>query len=83
MADHKFQVEGKEYDWVGGVSETPYRIVFNGENVVVIVIKEGNDKEIALMLNFVDHDTFWLYSGNADSPFPDVHIREYFRRISN
>ncbi len=83
MQERKFSLEGETYTWAGDETEAPYRVIFNGENIIVIVTEDPEGKEVPVTLNFDGADTMWIYPDYAGSPVQDQHIREYFRRIAD
>jgi hypothetical protein len=49
-----------------------------------IVIRTKDDKTGVVHVgtyHIVDKDLMWAYGGNTDPEVPDLHIREYFRRV--
>ncbi len=62
--------------------ESAYKIVYSSQNVIVETDTEPvTGKQTVTILNFIGPDVMWIYVGGADKSFPDMHLREYFRRI--
>ncbi len=62
--------------------ESAYKIVYSSQNVIVETDTEPfTGKQTVTILNFVEPDVMWMYTGGADKSFPEMHLREYFRRV--
>jgi hypothetical protein len=82
MPDIEVPVAGELQPFKGHESREPYNVLFCNAFTVVISAKQifGEDHE-ATTLHFMDGDRFWIYTGGTDPRVPDVHTREFFRRL--
>jgi len=75
MGDSLHRLDG--YHW-----QSAYRVVYRNAHAVVAVSREqGSGNEVAVKYNFVSPDVMWIYVGGTDKMFPDLHYREYYRRV--
>ena len=82
MPDIEVPVSGKSRPFAGGDHRKAYKIVFCDASMVVWSAKRSyGEGEEATTFNFVDPDTFWVYTGTTEPKLPDLHAREYFRRV--
>ena len=82
MPSIEVPVSGVTKPFAGSEERKPYAIVFCNRTSTVYTAKQPFGEElVATTFNFVDRDTFWVYGGDTDPAVPDVHIREYFRRV--
>lgn len=82
LPDWDVDIEGKTHHMVGFSNSSPYKITYSGPDAAVIVAK--NPVTLAsepTTYNFVDTDTFWIYSGRGNDESPGSHLREYFKRV--
>jgi len=76
------QPDGSTRVLVGFSSKCPYKVVHSDQAMIVIVACHPITGEPqATTYNFVDADTFWVYTGRGGDESPGSHLREYFRRI--
>jgi hypothetical protein len=82
MPDIEVPVAGESEPFAGVDERKPYRVLFCNSTMLVIANKKYlDDEDEAAILNFVDRDTFWLYS-DGNPKVPEFHTREYFRRVA-
>lgn len=82
MPDIKVPVAGEPKPFKGHEEREPYQVLFCNAFSVVISAKRpfGRDQE-ATTLQFVDENNFWIYTGGTSPTVPDLHTREFFRRL--
>ena len=74
--------QGLETTMKGFRDSSPYEVVATTAQAVAVKMKEPvTGTAIVQVFNFVSPDVMWIYVGGADKSFPDLHIREYFRRV--
>ena len=81
-----FRLESKgEWSEIERTEErSSYKLLYCTEQIAVVQSVEmvtGNP--LVLTYNFSDSGVMWVYLGNIDTAFPDLHIREYFRRVDS
>lgn len=82
MPDTQVSVKGELEPFAGFEERTPYKTLFCDERLVVIEAKKTAAEEKGVTTYFfVGPDAMWIYGGTNDPKIPDLHIREYFRRI--
>jgi ribosomal protein S18 acetylase RimI-like enzyme len=82
MPDIEVPVSGESRPFVGIDQRAQYKILFCSGAMVVWSTKLSFDTEPkATTYMFVDSNTFCVYSGGNDPKVPDLHTREYFRRL--
>jgi hypothetical protein len=82
LPDFNVVIEGKTHEMKGFVSSSSYTVLYSSPKVVAVSSEEpvtGNT--VVTIYNFVDRNTFWVYTGGSDKALPDSHYREYFRRV--
>jgi hypothetical protein len=66
----------------GFTKSSEYKVIYSSSQVVVISSTDPKDgKASVTTYNFVIDSLMWAYSGGADPSVPDIHIREFFRRV--
>ena len=75
----QIKIKGKSYDWHSENETVTYKNLGCTDNFISLKYTLNNTEFISL-LNFVDDDTYWIYTG---SPLlGDVsNTREYFKRV--
>ncbi|NZA26827.1 hypothetical protein H0E84_10565 [Luteimonas sp. SJ-92] len=82
MPDVEVPIAGERTMFAGFEEHKPYEILFCSRFAVVWSAKRPFGTELAATtFNFIDDDTFWIYAGGTDPAVPDLHTREYFRRV--
>lgn len=67
--------------FAGSEERKPYSVLFcNDYSIVWSANRPFGSEPVAYTFNFVDPDTFWVYTGGTDPTLPDLHAREFFRR---
>jgi hypothetical protein len=83
LPDLTVLVNGKETTFQGARYITTYKILFQTEKQIVITsINQFTKKSEATIFYFDSPDLMWVYLGGADDSIPDLHAREYFRRVN-
>ena len=81
MPDLRLMREGEEKLFEGFQEQSEYELLYCTEKVAVAMGKEAvTGKPLVTTYNFPEPNIMWVYIGNEDSAFPNLHIREYFRR---
>jgi hypothetical protein len=82
MPDIEVPVSGESRVFAGSDKRKPYKVLFCNASMVVWSAKRSfGEGEEATTFNFVDADTFWIYTGSTEPKLPDLHTREYFQRV--
>ncbi|WP_111264978.1 hypothetical protein [Marilutibacter maris] len=82
MPDIEVPISGQMSPFSGFEERKPYKVLFCSNSTIVWSARQPfGDTDEATTVNFVDPDTFWVYTGSADPKMPDLHTREYFRRV--
>ncbi len=80
--DHEVMVNGEKKPFKGFDGTSPYKVLYNDERIVVISSNQPITGKVDVTIYHFDSDNvMWTYEGGAEPPVPDLHIREYFRRI--
>lgn len=80
--DHEVMVNGEKKPFEGFEGTSPYKVLYNDERIVVISSMQSiTGKADVTTYHFDSDKIMWTYEGGAEPPVPDLHIREYFRRI--
>lgn len=58
-----------------------YRMLFCDARVTVIHSTDATGKDSVSTYHFIGPDRMWVYGGKEDPAVPDLHVREYFRRV--
>jgi hypothetical protein len=83
MPDTQVNVNGKTIPFAGFNSTNRYKVLFCSPRMVVVQSPEPvSGEETAATMYFVGNDEMWVYVGNNDPAVPDLHVREYFKRIT-
>lgn len=82
MPDTQVTVNDKLMPLVGFDKRAPYKVLFCNERMVAVESTEPftGDTEVTTYF-FVGSDAMWAYAGNNNAKTPDLHIREYFKRV--
>ncbi|GEM_PF-2299480 len=84
MPEIRFKKEGKERVLEGWTFEETINILGQTNSQIAFLSKAfGSDlveEGFINLITFDSADTFWLYVGH--SPLVDLHVREYFSRVS-
>lgn len=82
MPDLQATVAGKTQTFAGTDQRHPWRMLFCNEHTTVWTSRKlFGEGDQAWTFHFVDADTFWVYGGSTEAAMPDLHIREFFRRV--
>ena len=82
MPDLNVPVNGSPVAFAGFEERKPYTLLLcNDLGVVISSPETGSGRMLATTYYFVGPDLFWVYAGSNDPKMPDLHIREYFRRV--
>jgi len=82
MPDLEVPSNGAIVNFAGFEERKPYEtLLCNDIEVVTRSPPQRADRVVATTYYFVAPDVFWVYAGSTDPMLPDLHIREYFRRI--
>ncbi len=82
MPDNQVDVKGKLTPFAGFEERNPYKVLFCNERMVVVETAEAVTGERSAITYFlVGTDAMWVYVGTNSPKVPDLHIREYFKRI--
>lgn len=82
MPDTQVDVKGKLTPFAGFEERNPYKVLFCNERMVVVETAEAVTGERSAITYFlVGTDAMWVYAGTNSPKVPDLHIREYFKRI--
>jgi hypothetical protein len=82
MPDTQVDVKGELKAFAGFEERNPYKILFCNERMVVVETAEAvTDESSVTTYFFVGTDAMWIYAGTNSPKIPDLHIREYFKRI--
>ena len=80
--DHEAMINGEKKPFEGFDEVSPYKVLYNDERVVVISsIEPITGKTNVSTYHFDSDKIMWAYAGGSEPPVPDLHIREYFRRV--
>jgi len=80
--DHEVMVNSEKKPFEGFNGTSPYKVLYNDDRIVVIsLIQPITGKSDVTIYHFDSDKIMWTYEGGAEPPVPDMHIREYFRRI--
>jgi hypothetical protein len=83
MPDTQVSVKGKLVPFAGFDETTPYEVLFCNSRMLVVKSRAPFTNEDEVTTVFLDGAaSMWAYVGNNRDDVPDLHIREYFRRIS-
>jgi hypothetical protein len=82
MPDIEVPVSGESKPFAGFEHRAPYKVLFCNSTTVAwsSTVPFAREPKATTAL-FLDANTFWVYSGTTDPKVPDLHSREYFRRI--
>ena len=82
LPDIDAPVSGEITRFTGSEDRKAYDVLFCNDTVVVWSAKRSFGGGVdATTFNFVGPDTVWVYTGTTVPGVPDLHAREYFRRI--
>lgn len=82
MPDTRVNVRGELMPFAGFEERKPYKILFCNPRMDVIEATEAVTEESNITTYFfVGHDEMWVYSSTNNPKIPDLHIREYFKRV--
>ncbi|TKR30682.1 hypothetical protein FCE95_11290 [Luteimonas gilva] len=82
MPETEVRVQGKLKPFDSFEERKPYRTLFCSQRMAVIETKQTATEEKGVTTYFfIGPDAMWVYGGTNDPKVPDLHIREYFRRI--
>jgi len=82
MPDTQFLVGGKPRPFGGFEERSTYRVLFCNARMVAIAARESATGEEEIWTYFFSGpDAMWTYTGTNRPNIPDLHAREYFRRI--
>jgi hypothetical protein len=61
--------------------KSSYVVLYENEKTIIVsgTAPVSGEKE-ATVYTFVEPDVMWVYIGSVDPFFPNLHIREYFKR---
>jgi hypothetical protein len=82
MPDTQVTVEGELKPFAGFEERNPYKILFCNDRMAVVETTETvTGVNSVTTYFFVGTDVMWAYVGTNSPKVPDLHIREYFKRI--
>ena len=82
MPDTQVSVGGEARPFVGIDERNAYRVLFCDARMVVIAAPDAVTGEDDVSTYFFSGpDAIWVYMGTNRPEVPDLHAREYFRRI--
>jgi hypothetical protein len=82
MPDIEVPVSGNLRPFAGADTRKPYSILFCNASMIIWSAKQSfGEGDEATTFNFIDAETFWIYTGSSKPKLPDLHAREYFRRV--
>ena len=83
MPEIKFIKDGKEHVLDGWVNEGLMEVIGRTSWQIAVLVKAATPifPDSISIITFVDWDTYWVYLGNSSAA--GMHVREYFKRISN
>lgn len=82
MPDTQVNVLGELKPFAGADIQTTYQILFCNERMAVVeVAKDMTGERGVTTYFFVGTDALWIYEGANHPAMPDLHIREYFKRV--
>lgn len=82
LPDLVAMVNGKDTPFKGSHYTTTYKILHQSEKTIVISsVAEFTEKLEVTTFNFETPDIMWVYTGGTENALPDLHTREYFRRV--
>jgi hypothetical protein len=79
--DLKVPVKGELKPFAGFEIEQPYKILFCNDRMTVVQSTRSDGADDVTTYYFVGPDEMWAYTGGDDPAIPDMHLREYFRRL--
>lgn len=82
MPDTLVSVRGEARPFAGSDEHSAYRVLFCNARMVVIAAPDSvtGEDEVSTYF-FSGPDAIWTYTGTNRPMVPDLHAREYFRRI--
>ncbi len=85
MPDFDMTLAEKQVHFKGYTFESPYRIVFSNQDEVAAVSNDlfPTGQEKIWIYHFDSPDVMWVYVEGAGPKYRDMHLREYFRRLSS
>jgi hypothetical protein len=82
MPDTRVPVVGELQPFAGFQEQKPYKVLFCSAAMIVWSARRSfSNEEEATTFNFEGPDTVWVYTGSTAPGAPDLHTREYFRRV--
>ncbi len=82
MPDTQVRVQGELKPFAGFEERNPYNVLFCNPRMIVIVAIDTVTREDGVATYFfVGPDAMWVYGGTNNPKVPDLHIREYFKRV--
>jgi len=82
LPDFDVVIERKTHSMKGFKTSGPYTVLYSLSKVVAVSeVEPVTHRTVVTVYNFVDDNTFWIYTGGSDKALPDSHYREYFRRV--
>lgn len=82
MPDTEVAVGSERRPFAGFEEQKPYKVLFCNERMVVIESAEFGTGESGVSTYFlIGADAMWAYVGSNNPKVPDLHIREYFKRV--
>ena len=82
MPSIEVPVSGERKPFAGFEQRGRYKILFCNSTMLVWSSTPPFDNEPkATTFMFLDSNTYWVYSGSTNPKVPDLHTREYFRRV--
>lgn len=81
MPDLKVPVNGELRSFAGFDEQKSYEVLFSNCRTVVIASTDPGGKVDVSTYYFEGTDEMWVYTGSNAPAVPDLHMREYFRRI--
>jgi hypothetical protein len=81
MPDTQVRVQGELKAFAGFEERKPYKVLFCSPRMAVIHVADPEMEDRVTTYFFVGHDAMWTYGGTNSPNIPDLHIREYFKRV--
>ena len=82
MPDTLVSVKGELKPFSGFEERNPYKVLFCNDRMAVIETAEAvTGASSVTTYFFVGSNSMWAYVGTNSPKVPDLHIREYFKRV--
>ncbi|MDQ1924613.1 hypothetical protein [Massilia pseudoviolaceinigra] len=82
MPETRVPVSGEMRPFAGFEEKKLYKVLFCSSAMIVWSAKRSfGEDDVATTFNFEAPDLAWVYTGSTVPETPDMHTREYFRRV--